>query len=177
MDNSLINRIRTYANSKASPLPFPPASESSVKQAEDSLGFAIPTLLRTCYLEVGNGGYGPGYGTIGVQGGCASDYGDIVQTYNQLRTDQESEGNEWLQGLLPFCEWGDNIFSCVDCISGEHIIYTFEDFAVSPQNFTLEMFYELWMAGTDILSYRAEVVETEITNPFTGEKETITRRK
>jgi hypothetical protein len=176
MDESLIERIRGYAISRATSLPFATASEESLGKAERGLGSCIPALLKACYLRVSNGGFGPGYGVIGVEGGFASDYGNLVETHAMLKQDQESQGREWPIGLLPFCEWGCNIFSCVDCQEMGNPVYTFEDFAVRPHGYTLDKFFELWMVGADILAYEpSEVDLIEITNPFTGKKEPISK--
>lgn len=178
MDESLIERIRAYATSQATPRRYPSASEEAVGKAERELGFRIPALLKACYSRAGNGGFGPGYGIIGVEGGCASDYGNLVETHGVLKHDQESEGREWPGGLLPFCEWGCNIFSCVDCHDTRHPVHTFEDFAARPEGYTLDEFFELWMAGVDLLAYKPSKVErVEITNPFTGKKETVSKRR
>jgi|SRR5579875_1568566 len=178
MDGSLIERIRGYATSRATSLPYATASEEAIGEAERGLGFPIPALLKACYLRVANGGFGPGYGIIGVEGGYASDYGNLVETHGVLKRDQESEGREWPNGLLPFCEWGCNIFSCVDCHDTRHPVYTFEDFAVRPQGYTLDKFFELWMSGADILAYEASEAErVEVTNPFTGKKETVSKHR
>jgi hypothetical protein len=178
MDESLIERIREYAASRVTSLPYATAPEEAVCEAERGLGFRIPALLKACYLRVGNGGFGPGYGIIGVEGGYASDHGNLVETHGVLKQDQESEGREWPSGLLPFCEWGCNIFSCVDCSDVRHPVYTFEDFAVRPQGYTLDKFFELWTVGADILAFEpSEVERVEITNPFTGKKETVSKRR
>jgi hypothetical protein len=42
--------------------PPAPASEAEVDAAEAALGFRIPPFLLRLYLEVGNGGFGPGAG-------------------------------------------------------------------------------------------------------------------
>src|SRR5262249_58346171 len=52
------------------PTIYPVASEASLHSAEQALGFALPQLLRQIYLEVGNGGCGPGYGLLGMAGGA-----------------------------------------------------------------------------------------------------------
>ena len=39
-----------------------PASLEAVKECEALVGHRLPPLLRRPYLEVGNGGFGPGYG-------------------------------------------------------------------------------------------------------------------
>ena len=46
--------------------PLKPASVDAVEAAERRFGHAFPSLLRRLYLEVGNGGFGPGYGIIGL---------------------------------------------------------------------------------------------------------------
>ena len=178
MNNTLLARIRDYAMARTGALPFGPASEPLVERAEQALGLSIPTLLRSCYLTVGNGGFGPGYGVIGLSGGYASDYGCIVEAYELLKRDQESEGRRWREGLLPFCEWGCNIFSCVDCQGPKNQIYIFENFDVWPQGYTIEGFFEAWMKGIDILSCDSFEYETiETINPFTGKKDVVKRRR
>jgi SMI1 / KNR4 family (SUKH-1) len=178
VDQTLIERIGAYAVTRTTPLPFAIASEDAIEKAERSLGFSIPALLKACYLKVGNGGFGPGYGLIGVEHGYASDFGNLVETHEVLKQDQATEGREWPDGLLPFSEWGCNIFSCVDCHDTQHRVYTFEDFAVHPQGYNLDKFFELWMSGVDILSYEpAEVESVEILNPFTGKKQIVSKRR
>ncbi len=43
----------------------------------------------------------------------------------------------WKSGLLPFCDRGCAIFSCVDCTDAAHHIFAYEDFGVSPERYTL----------------------------------------
>lgn len=177
MNDAIVSRIREHALSKSEGLPYAPASEGLVKEAESKLGFQLPSLLKACYEQIGNGGFGPGYGLIGLQGGAASDFGLLTETHQQLKSDQESEGNEWQFGLLPFCEWGCNTFSCVDCTTPNFTVYKFEDFDVWPQNYNLEKFFEMWVNDVDILSLDdGEEIEAEITNPFTGEKAIAKKR-
>ncbi len=63
---------------------FPPASEAQMRKTEQQLGFALPPLLRLLYTHVANGGFGPGYGLIGVIGGFSftgSGGKNIVERY------------------------------------------------------------------------------------------------
>jgi hypothetical protein len=46
---------------------FKPAKEVEIAAAERALGFGFPPLLRKLYLEIGNGGFGPGYGLQSVR--------------------------------------------------------------------------------------------------------------
>jgi len=103
---------------------------------------------------------------------ACSRYGDIVATHALLKGDQEAVGNTWTFGMLPFCEWGCNIYSCVKC--DDLRVSTFEDFRIWPQKYSLHAFFEMWLERVDILlqdpSY--EIIEREATNPFTGKKAT-----
>src|SRR5258708_27179168 len=40
---------------------YPPATEEQLLATEEALGFPLPPALRALYLQVANGGFGPGY--------------------------------------------------------------------------------------------------------------------
>jgi hypothetical protein len=170
MDEALVARIRDFAPSHSRSAISPPASSEAVGEAERELGFPLPALLKACYLEVGNGGFGPAYGILGLRGGYVSDCGTLVEFYRDLRDRQEPEGKRWKAGLLPFCEWGCGMFSCVDCQDASHPVCLYEYPYISPQDCTLPEFFERWMAGLEIHTHRGQLVEHWITNPFTGRK-------
>ncbi len=48
---------------------YPPASAEQLAITEQLLGFPLPSLLRTLYSQLANGGFGPGDGIIGASGG------------------------------------------------------------------------------------------------------------
>src|ERR1700730_12500441 len=104
MEESLASRIRDYLVSQPRSILFPPATERVVQKAEAQLGFALPSLLKLVYLQIGNGGFGPGRGgsIIGLEEGYASDFGTLVETYQQLKGDQALEGKQWTANVLPF---------------------------------------------------------------------------
>jgi hypothetical protein len=71
-------RGATHLEAKAAGLveKLPPllvATPQAIALAEVALRYSLPTLLRRLYLEVGNGGFGPGYGVLGLQGGHLDD--------------------------------------------------------------------------------------------------------
>jgi hypothetical protein len=178
MVESFVLRIKNHVASQPRSITFPPSSADNLGEAEKRLGFSLPPLLKSVYLQLGNGGFGPGRGgsLIGVKEGYASDFGTLVETYEQLKRDFTLEGKQWRTTLLPFCEWGCNIFTCVDCKEPAYPIYLFEDGDVSSKHYTLQDFFEMWIGGVDILSYEATASGTaEVTNPFTGEKSRITK--
>ena len=102
---------------KKTKTPYPKVTEEEVNNAENELGFSIPPLLKGIYQEIGNGGFGPGYGMLGIKGGQLTDDGDtIVEHYKGLcMPDEEDSLWSWPHGLLPFCDWGCAIYSCISC--------------------------------------------------------------
>lgn len=85
MIENLVREFKAYLRDTNSSVPFPPATEAVVRETEAALGFQIPTFLKRVYLEIGNGGFGPGYGIIGLKGGYPSDAGTLVEAYNGIK--------------------------------------------------------------------------------------------
>jgi len=96
------------------PLLKPPASVEAIEATEHRLGYPFPSLLRRLYLEVGNGGFGPGYGIIGLAEGI----GD-------RNPRQDLPHGTWNTAcpagvaLFPLCTWGCGIYSFVDCADAQ----------------------------------------------------------
>jgi hypothetical protein len=166
-----------------------------VRTAEAELEFRIPEPLRSIYLQISDGGFGPletsdgslgpgyglGYGLIGVRGGPSPDFGMLVETYEEMKTgandaarEENDPGLKWKTGVLPFCEWGSNIVSCVDCNDASHRIVQSEHCECEVQHYTLDAFFEMWLAGKSILDAGGGKQQTaEIINPFTGQKTVV----
>lgn len=109
----------------------PPASEKAVASTESRLGFGLPRTLREVYRNVANGGFGPGYGVMGVEGGFADDMGhtvaDLYAAYRE--PDPEDPAWRWPEQFLPFCHWGCAVYSVVDCSRSPAPVY-FADVSV-----------------------------------------------
>ena len=104
--------------------PLTPASPAAVEEAEGLLGRRLPWLPRRLYLEVGNGGFGPGYGILGVRGGHPEIPGDeyhhtAVDLYRQARSGSFTAWGSMPAALLPVCYWGCGIHSLIDCADRE----------------------------------------------------------
>jgi len=95
----------------------PPASIRQVADAEKRLGFPLPPLLRQAYLEVANGGFGPGFGIYGLPVAGAGDAETAVGKYLALRERQTNPA--WPKALVPICYWGSGIASYLDCSAPE----------------------------------------------------------
>jgi hypothetical protein len=175
MQENIVRQIDAHLSATAHAKKCPPASEDAVRFAEASLGLNIPQLLRLIYLNVGNGGFGPGYGIIGVGGGHASNLGTLVETYDQIKKGADYLGITWSARLLPFCEWGCNIFSCVDCGDTDYQMFQSDECRVYAQNYNLEKFFEMWLTDVDIFAVSSSSGKSaQITNPFTRKKVRVT---
>ncbi len=51
---------------RATHAPAPLATQAGIAVDEQTLGYPFPPLLKRLYVEVGNGGWGPGYGLLGT---------------------------------------------------------------------------------------------------------------
>lgn len=143
-------------------LGFEPANVEAIAEAEKSLDFALPQLLKRVLLEIGNGGFGPGHGLLGVRGGATDEHGNsLVDLYDGLSaTHEDDPGWRWPQQLVPICPWGDSTYSCVDCSSQEGQVVTFDandyrpgvDLArlLEPQGMTLDAWLGAWAEGVDL---------------------------
>lgn len=87
-----------------------PATAAEMAEAEGALKFALPGLLREVYEQVGNGGWGPGGGLPPLA--------DLANAYRARR--QDNGGLSWPAALLPVCDWGGGMASCLDC-TGEAV--------------------------------------------------------
>lgn len=176
MGDVLIAKIKDFILSESIPLPFPVATEDAVREAEKALGFALPALLRDCYLEVGNGGFGPGLGLVGLKGGYESDPGDLVALHGVTIAERKKSKSKWPPTLLQFCDWGCTMYACVDCKDpGSPISLSFGDI-IERQDYTLDKFFELWMEGVNLMAYKATFKRITMRNPFNGQPMTIKQR-
>jgi hypothetical protein len=104
----------------------PPVTEKEIEKAERTLGFPLPAILRRMYLEIGNGGFGPGCGLLPLwKKGIGQAFEEsIVSLYAVYRTDDpECPRWKWPEGMLPLCHWGDAIHSCADCLHDPFPVY------------------------------------------------------
>lgn len=92
----------------------PPTSVEAVEAAEHVLGYPLPSLLRRLYMQVGNGGFGPGYGIIGLLEGD-----EARHPRSELRHRRWTTACPAGTALFPLCTWGCAIYSFVDCADAE----------------------------------------------------------
>jgi hypothetical protein len=136
MNDELIGDIRSRAQNPktindmaegVSPPYVLPSMTTAEKIAgvEARLGFALPELLRRLYTEVADGGFGPGYGLVGIEGDRNSYLGSsLADSYDYYLKESNKEfGVPWQPKLLPILTWGCGIVSCVDCANPSYPVY------------------------------------------------------
>jgi hypothetical protein len=133
---------------------------ADAEASETALGFSVPVLLKSLYEKVGNGGFGPGYGLIGLKGGAPDDQGKDAIELHELYSSRDPEDSSWAwpEGLLPICHWGCAIYSCVDCKDADYSIVTFDPNLHDQSwaqcfirtNRNLESWLDAWAGGTKL---------------------------
>jgi hypothetical protein len=166
------------------PAPSEPLDERSIRSAELLLGQGLPALLRDLYGQVGNGGFGPGYGLLPlVLEDDSSDEETVVKLFTAFRCeDPEDSAWAWPEHLLPFCDWGCAIRSCVDASLPDGAVVTFDpnvrgvgepmSQALARTHSSLRSWLSDWLAGVALWDLMFEPdpgrAVTGI-NPFTRE--------
>jgi hypothetical protein len=90
----------------------PQATPEQIAATEAAIGFKLPQLFKEIFRRIGNGGFGPGYGLIGVHGGYADFKGEHLAELGQ-------ELGALDRKVVPICNWGCGIYSCLDCAKPE----------------------------------------------------------
>jgi len=144
---------------------FPPVLSSMLCVAEEQLSLSLPQLLRQLYLKIGNGGFGPGYGLLGFVGGHLNVEGmSIVDVY----FDHLSQIENWPKSILPICEWGESIWTCLDCNTNAGDIITMTEDGLFRTQHNLGSWVGSWAKGVDLWKQMFNFEEVKIKNPFTG---------
>lgn len=166
-DDDIIAALKTRRHRNTSPMgqqaqvqPVLTAEQEAASLA--ALGFRPPELLLRVYREVGNGGFGPGYGLLGLQGGWwAFRRMTAVGTYLWLR--QEDDGADLLpgedlcdpeirEGMLPICHLGCGIYDLVHMGEPGEWLWTYDpaDDSLAPCHppVTLRRWFTKWIEAT-----------------------------
>jgi len=96
-----------------------PADEATVEAAEAVLRLTLPVAMRRVWMEVADGGFGPGFGLLPL--------GHVVKEYGSLRSPgMMPRGREWPAGLLPVLSQ-DPGWDCIEASTGRVIGWDPED--------------------------------------------------
>jgi hypothetical protein len=95
------------------------ASTADVQAAEAALGLSFPSFLARLYVEVADGGFGPGRGLVSVE--------RLVKETRELRSGEPlPRGRTWPASLLALVE-RDPGWTCVDAGTGAIVEWDPED--------------------------------------------------
>ena len=160
--DAIIALVRGRLPDGPSSLCAPLAREDALASDERRLGFRLPLLMKRLYREIGNGGFGPGYGLIGLSGGALDDIGRTApEIYASFSEPGEDDSDlKWPRGLLPICHWGCAIYSCIACAApgfpmkifdpNLHVSASSWDDAFFDEALTFDDWIEAWARGQDL---------------------------
>lgn len=160
------------------------ATPDTIARTEELLGFDLPTFWRDLYTLVGNGGFGPGYGIVGALGGHTTAHNEnIASLYRLWRSVHGTPDEpEWPERVVPVCDWGSAIWSCLDCRRAEPRIIVSDcgrflspaDRAMQPatSHSSPESWLDAWADGHQLWDHMfpdRPLSKKALVNPFTGE--------
>lgn len=127
---------------------FAPASLKVVREIELEMGFKLPPLLVRLYVDVGNGGFGPGYGLYGVKGGHVNNVQNLTLETLYLSNREYT----WPEQLVDVCDWGCTMASLIDCSKpeGEMVFMGDSSPVFMPEGITFAQWMEDWVNGVDL---------------------------
>jgi hypothetical protein len=149
----------------------PPATREAIGTAEARIGFALHPLHRRLLEEVGDGSFGPGDGIIGLGDGGVDAHGrSLVELRDVLWLDEDTP---LPAAIVPLCDWGDAIWSCVDSRTG-HVL-TLDESGLTDTGQTLHSWLGDWVSGVSLFGKMFTFEDSTMTNPFTKQLITVRR--
>lgn len=143
----------------------PPATAEQVALAEDALKRSLPPFLVELYGEIGNGGFGPDYGLIGLPGGAVDDLDcDAVTLYEAFRRPSAKDPYwKWPNSLFPIIHCGCAMYLCSNCTTPEGNMVWFEpnphdpgepwDSSFIPLSCNIRELFAAWVEGRHWLEF------------------------
>jgi hypothetical protein len=137
----------------------PPTTWEAVKDAVKELGFPLPPLLGRLWVEVANGGFGPGYGLFGLAGGHVAQGSELTVADGYLM-DLDEPGSEvlyeggWPKKLVRICDWGCWHASAIDCTTSEgEVVDLPESGGLNRKAMTFAQWMEAWVNGEKLWTH------------------------
>jgi hypothetical protein len=148
-DAETLRRAEGFDRDMTTPASAPSLTQATpdgVRAAEEALGVRLPSVLARAYVEVADGGFGPGGGLLPLEG--------IVRETHELRTgDLVPRNRAWPAAYLPLVHL-DPGWTCVDVDTGAILDW-------DPEEMTERMTEARWQ---ETFSERAPSVEAWLTN-------------
>ena len=182
-EDELLERLRERARKGSSRTDlietkaFAVVDAGAVADAESQLGFQLPPFFVRVLTEVGNGGFGPGYGILGLppDGYVDSDLrNDLVGAYLEWRSYRDDPDWLWPSKLVALCNWGCATWSYLDCEKPQGRVLTGEandsGMVFHETADSLQEWLARWVDGANLSDEMYEVVGARKgINPFTKE--------
>lgn len=148
-----------------SPVPVlsAPAALEQIRLTEAALGFDLPPVYKDVVGKIANGSFGPGYGMFGVEGGHGDfDGKSLLELYVQSHTPGAKGYLPLLpEKMLPLCNWGCGMYSCMDCTDPAGPVYYFNpDIHVLDDDGLESTFIDA--DGTKIWVYQPNLPDTPV---------------
>lgn len=164
MPTAIIERIKViiqnpalrtgYGDHHPQPDLYSPVSPEVIAATEADLRFPLPPLLVQCYTEIGNGGFGPGHGLIGLE----SEDGDafrhdltdacLAELYTAYR--EEDLRRPWPKGLLPLFLKGCGAMDCIQATKPPYLITHLNDDATLERTTQpFEAYLQSWVEAME----------------------------
>ncbi|HEX7664895.1 MAG TPA: SMI1/KNR4 family protein [Polyangiaceae bacterium] len=158
-DDALLEALRERAVAESStpdrwgvlrPL-RPPVTETELARAEQELGVRLPPLLRRIYAEVADGGFGPekSHRLYSIRSGYTGDEDTLVSLYRVFTGPTPPDVVVWPRSLVPFCDWGCAIWSCIDVRTEAASIVTADNERFFDTPHDLRSWVQAWVDRVD----------------------------
>lgn len=126
-----------------------PVTAGDLTYAEQLLGFALPPFMKRVYTEVGNGGFGPGYGLAPLLTPSLFPEEDVYTKPSLVHTTLCYRGTHWPKTLLFICNWGCAIYSSIDCSTSQYpIVRSIQTEHIGIEASSLQEWLYTWLVGT-----------------------------
>ena len=179
-DDQLIAMVRARAQNPATRTDYrsvrhdtlpAPVTPEMILEAEERMGCALHPLHRRLLQEVGNGGFGPGDGLVGLGPGGLDAHGrSLVELRDILWLDAETP---LPSTVVPLCDWGDGIWSCLDMLTDT--VLTLDESGLTDTKKGLRTWLSAWIDGANLFEEMFVFEESTMINPFTKQVITVGR--
>lgn len=135
----------------------PKITDKEIAAIEAELELELPSTIRRIYTEIGDGGFGPGYGFLKMRGsGRFSDL-SVVELYKEFREEDPTDPSWiWPKDLLLVTHWGCGIMTGVNCLTGRVAVYDPNSYqsdlsdSLFFQNCDIDEWLEKWCDGVNL---------------------------
>jgi hypothetical protein len=146
-----------------------PATTAAVDEAERANGYALHPFHRRLLIEVGNGGFGSGYGLIGLPGGTLNVDGYSLVELSRLLLDEP--GPSLSVPVVVLSDWGCGTWAFIDCATGRVLTVSEEGLKDSGQD--VYAWFEDWVSGVALWRRVFKEEQRIVQNPSTKLPESI----